>query len=247
MCIRLLWLGPKSAAFRNRIHRATIDALPDSKAVCTFTNRRMFNTWKKDVLPTESMSNIIHFFSCACEQSYVGRTAQRLEERNKQHIPASLISAAGSQKTKPEKKEQKKSKKNKRKTMAKTKRIRRANQGGDSADGGSQEKNVTSTVTEQDGDSTCANGENRKVLKVSKSDSGITRHLKTSSHCREAVCKSNITERFQVIVGFLEALFIGRHAPALCAQKEFVRTLGLFFFCSFFLVCEAWVFNLMLI
>ena len=43
--IRLPWLGPKSAAFRNRIHRATTDALPDSKAVCTFTTRRMFNTY----------------------------------------------------------------------------------------------------------------------------------------------------------------------------------------------------------
>ena len=60
-----------------------------------------------------------------------------------------------------------------------------------------------------------------------------TRHLKTSSQCREAVCKSNVTARFQVIararnashLGFLEALFIGRHAPALCAQKEFVRAL----------------------
>ena len=182
-----------------------------------------------------SMSNVIYFFSCACEQSYVGRTAQRLEERIKQHIPANLISAAGSQKTKPKKKEKKKkNKKNKQETTTKTKRT--ANQGGDSADGGSQEKNVTSTTTEQDSDSTCANGENRKVLKVSKSDSGITRHLKTSSQCRVAVCKSNITARFQVIararnashLGFLEALFIGRHAPALCAQKEFVRTLGLF-------------------
>ena len=133
-----------------------------------------------------------------------------------------------------EKKKNKKNKKNKKKTTTKTKRT--AKQGGDSADGGSQEKNVTPATTEQDGDSTCANGENRKVLKVSKSDSGITRHLKTSSHCREAVCKSNFTARFKVIArartashpGFLEALFVGRHAPALFAQKEFVRTLGMF-------------------
>ena len=174
--IRLPWLGPKSAAFKNRIHRATIDALPDCKAVCTCATRRMFNTCKKDVLPTESMSNVIYFLSCACEQSYVGMTAQHLEECIKQHIPASLISAAGSQKTKPKKKEKKK----KKKKMTKTRRT--ANQGSDNADGGIQENNETLTTTEQDGDSTCANGENRKVLKVSKSDSGrgITRHLKTS-------------------------------------------------------------------
>ena len=154
---------------------------------------RMFTTCKKDVLPTESMSKVNYFFSCAYEQSYVGRTAQRLEERIKQHIPASLISAAGYQTTKPKKKEKKKNKR--KKTTTKTKRT--ANQGDDSADGGSQEKNVTSTTNEQDGDSTCANGENRKVLKVSRSDSGITRHRKISSHCREAAGKSNITHAFR--------------------------------------------------
>ena len=61
--IRLPWLGPKSAAFRNRIHRATIKALPDCKAVCTFTTRRLFNTCKKDVLPAESLSNVIYFLT----------------------------------------------------------------------------------------------------------------------------------------------------------------------------------------
>ena len=109
------------------------------------------------------------------------------------------------------------------------------NQGSASAEGGNQGKNVTWT-TEQGDDSACESDANQQVLKVAKSDSGITRHLKTSSKCRDVVCRSNFTSRFKVIararnashLGFLEALFIERYTPELCAQKEFVRTLGLF-------------------
>ena len=91
-------------------------------------------------------------------------------------------------------------------------------------------------TTEQGDDSACQNDANQQVLKVAKSDSGTTHYLKTSSKCRDAVCRSSITSRFKVIararnvshLGFVEALFIGRYTPELCAQKESVRTLGLF-------------------
>ena len=90
-------------------------------------------------------------------------------------------------------------------------------------------------TTGQGDDSACKNDAKQQVLKVAKSDSGITRHLKTSSKCRDVVCRSSITSRFKVIararnarhLGFLEALFIGWYTPELCAQKKFVRTLGL--------------------
>ena len=131
-------------------------------------------------------------------------------------------------KAEPKKKGKKKRKKEKKK---KTTEI----QGSASAEGGNQEMNVTLT-TEQGDDSACKNDANQQVLKVTKSDSGITHHLKTSSKCRDVVCRSSITSRFKVIarariashLGFLEVLFIGRYTPELCAQKEFVRTLGLF-------------------
>ena len=121
--IRLPWLGTKSAAFRDRIHRATIEALPDCMPVCTFTTRRLFNTCKKDVILAESLSNVIYFLNCACEQSYVGRTSQRLEERIKQHIPASLVKAAESQKAEPKKKGKKKRKKKRRRRQQRLKAV----------------------------------------------------------------------------------------------------------------------------
>ena len=104
-------------------------------------------------------------------------------------------------------------------------------QGSATAQGGNQGKNVTMTTEQCDG-SACESDANQQVLKVAKSDSGITHHLKTSSNCRDVVCRSNFTSRFKVIARarnashlcFLEALFIGRYISEHCAQKEFVRT-----------------------
>ena len=95
--IRLPWLGPTSAAFGNRIRRVTHAAIPICKPVCVFTTRRMLTTCVKDRLPTESWSNVVYLFNCACGHSYVGRTMQRLEERIKQHVPKSLFTGAGCQ------------------------------------------------------------------------------------------------------------------------------------------------------
>ena len=74
-----------------------------------------------------------------------------------------------------------------------------------------------------------------KMLKVLKSDSSITRHLKTSPECREGVCL-DVSKRFKILskarnaghLSFPKALFISELSPELCAQKEFVRSLELF-------------------
>ena len=77
--------------------------------------------------------------------------------------------------------------------------------------------------------------ENTLPPAISKSDSGITRHLKISPECWNAVC-SNPVKRFRVLakarnsghLSFLEAVFISRFSPVLCAQKESVCSLALF-------------------
>ena len=48
----------------------------------------------KDVLSAENFSNVIYLFDCACGQSYVGRTTQRLGEQIKQHIPDDVVQLA---------------------------------------------------------------------------------------------------------------------------------------------------------
>ena len=67
-------------------------------------------------------------------------------------------------------------------------------------------------------------------LKVLRGDSAITKHLKSSEECRRDVCV-DVLKWFQILArgrnkvhpNILEALFIARHNPELCCQKEHVR------------------------
>ena len=231
--IRLPWLGPKSAAFRNRIHRATIDALPDCKAVCTFLTRRMFNTARKTYFQRKAWVTSFTFSAV-----HVSRATLEGRHNAWKNASSSTFLRAWSVRLGLRRRSQRR---RRRRGSSRTRGRRRPRR--------RREQQIKAmTVRMQEARKrtwhwqqlnmtvTCAKGGNRNVLKVSKSDSGITRHLKTCSQCKEAVCKSNVTARFQVIArarnashfGFLETLFIGRNAPALCAQREFVCTLGLF-------------------
>ena len=105
--IRLPWLGPASSAFENQIRRVTNAAIPFCKPVCVFTIRKMLSTGRKDRLPAEQLSNVTYLYNCARGHNYGGRTTQRLEERIKQHVPASFLASARC----PEDKESTKSRK----------------------------------------------------------------------------------------------------------------------------------------
>ena len=74
-----------------------------------------------------------------------------------------------------------------------------------------------------------------KNLEESRSDSAITRHLKSSLDCLRAVCSNDLVNVFKVVarsrnhfhLDVLEAVFIKLHSPVLCQQKEFVKVLYL--------------------
>ena len=53
---------------------------------------------KKGVVLALKKSNVIYQFSCYCDNRYVGRTSQRLQDRIKQHVPKSIRSGVSSQK-----------------------------------------------------------------------------------------------------------------------------------------------------
>ena len=89
--IRLPWLGAPSSALSNKLQQATAKAIHWCRSVCSFNYRRGVSTCRKDVLPAESISNIVYLFKCECHHTYVGRTIQRLEERISQHVPKPLI------------------------------------------------------------------------------------------------------------------------------------------------------------
>ena len=50
----------------------------------------MLPSAKRDCIPTTQRSCVVYEFSCQCEARYVGPTTQRLADRIKQHVPASI-------------------------------------------------------------------------------------------------------------------------------------------------------------
>ena len=256
--IGLPWLSPASSAFENRIRRVTNAAIPFCKPVCAFTIRKMLSTGKKDRLPAEQLSNVIYLYNCACGHNYVGRTTQRLEERVKQHVPASLLASARC----PEDKDSTKSKtetaesvdagpsriegqergagaKSKKSKKAKTKKKKRKVGTGMGTSTSARVLRLRTGRLKKTKTSDTCNSELEEAppapLVVTKSDSGIIRHLKTTPECRKEVGASP-AKRFKVLakarnsghLGFFEAENISRLSPVLCSQKEFVRSLALF-------------------
>ena len=61
-----------------------------------FNTRQLLPAIKKDVLPSHHHSNVIYQFVCHCDNRYVGRTSQRLEERIKQRDPRSIANPPAS-------------------------------------------------------------------------------------------------------------------------------------------------------
>ena len=68
-----------------------------------------------------------------------------------------------------------------------------------------------------------------------RSDSAISRHLKSHHNCLRAVCGPNMLDHFSILsragnqfhLDVLEAVYIKVHNPELCQQKEYVKVLYL--------------------
>lgn len=50
----------------------------------------MFHSMCKDVLPHHQINSVIYQYDCSCGANYIGRTTQRLDMRNKQHVPTKI-------------------------------------------------------------------------------------------------------------------------------------------------------------
>ena len=229
--IRLPWLGATSTVLGRRVCRITNETVPRCKPTCVFTTRRMLHTCKKDVLPAEKLSNVIYLFDCVCGHSYVGKTTQRLEERVKQHVPSDVMAAAaGSIGAVVKKKPGRPKVTASTSTRVLRSMVRSTTTSVAVSPGTSCGKGMNSAQTE-DPDACCGVSQ----LKVLRSDSAVTKHLKSSEECRRDVC-ADVMKRFQILargrneahLNILEALFIARHNPKLCCQKEHVRSLELF-------------------
>ena len=89
--LKLPWKGPWSSSMSRAIASAAQSAYFAVHVNCIFTTSRAFNL-RKDVLPSHQQSNLIYEFECRhCVSRYVGRTAQRLSSRIRQHVPLHLL------------------------------------------------------------------------------------------------------------------------------------------------------------
>ena len=52
-----------------------------------FSSTKMLPSFLIDILPAHQRSNIVYKYLCHCDNVYVGRTSQRLEEQIRQHVP----------------------------------------------------------------------------------------------------------------------------------------------------------------
>ena len=66
-----------------------------------FVSRQMLLASQTDVLTAIQKSSVIYEYKCHCDSRYVGRTAQRLQDHIKQHVPKWLRQLTASQRVQP--------------------------------------------------------------------------------------------------------------------------------------------------
>ena len=229
-------MGSTSSCFKNRIAHATKRAVHWCETICIFTSRDAFSTCKKDALSAKNISNLVYVFNCECGHGYIGKTSQRLGERVRQHVPNELVRCAtNSAGGVPEARK-----------VGRPKRVANALQR--CVDVVTDSEPASAAVASRTRSKARANAAPSvtrcvtaaaeaacSVLKISKTDSAIKRHLKTSHTCLKTVGASAM-RYFTILarawnswhLSILEAIFINRRKPELCAQKEHVRSLCLF-------------------
>ena len=87
--LRALWIGSASQQLEHQVKSAKQNCYGAVSPRLIFS-RCMLPAAKKDVLPANQRSMVIHECMCHCDSRYVGRTTQRLQECIKQHVPKAI-------------------------------------------------------------------------------------------------------------------------------------------------------------
>ena len=99
--LRVTYTG-KAALTLERNLRIAVENCYESVALRTvFVSRQMLPASRKDVLPAIQKSSVIYEYKCHCDSRYVGKTAQRLQDRIKKHVPKWLRQHTASQRVQP--------------------------------------------------------------------------------------------------------------------------------------------------
>ena len=100
--LKLPWIGNVSLKFEKRIKSAVTKCFQAVEPRVIFSTRKILPAIHKDVVPSFQQSMVVYQYVCRCDQRYVGRTTQRLQDRIKQHIPKTIHSNLKPSKILPE-------------------------------------------------------------------------------------------------------------------------------------------------
>ena len=88
--LRVPWIGKPSTNLKKEVKTAVESCYGSVSTCLVFTLKCMLPVARKDVLPTTQKSFVIYEDKCHCDNRYVGRTSQRLQDPIKQHVPQRL-------------------------------------------------------------------------------------------------------------------------------------------------------------
>ena len=87
--LRLLWLGKIRDRFTDQISTC-IRRCYFASYLRVYCTRAFLPSGRKDVLPFQYRCALIYSFRCTFGLKYIGRTCQRLDARNKQHVSTKI-------------------------------------------------------------------------------------------------------------------------------------------------------------
>ena len=84
--LHLSWLGPVSNRFEKQVTFSVKHFYLTVEPHVVYKTNQLLPVANKDVLPALQNSNVIYQFLCHCDNRYVGRTSQRLQDRIGQDV-----------------------------------------------------------------------------------------------------------------------------------------------------------------
>ena len=99
--LRVTYTGKAALTLERNLQIAVENCYGSVALRTVFVSRQMLPASRKDVLPAIQKSSVIYEYKRHCDSRYVGRTAQRLQDRIKQHVPKWLRQHTASQRVQP--------------------------------------------------------------------------------------------------------------------------------------------------
>ena len=99
--LRVTYTGKAALTLERKLRSAVENCYGPVALQTVFVSRQMLPASRKDVLPANQKSSVIYEYKCHCDSRYVGRTAQRLQDRIKQHVPKWLRQHTAYQRVQP--------------------------------------------------------------------------------------------------------------------------------------------------